>query len=90
MTKISIYIFFTFCFNTTVDNYVCIYFFYQYRSSTIKKKKREKCGVLVGTYFEDYSVDMTVFYFFLNSFGYAMFSNSRLTIEKNHKSRLPI
>ena len=38
-----------------------VYIFYQYRSSTIKKKK---CGVLVGTYFEDYSVDMTVFYFF--------------------------
>ena len=56
----------------------------------LKKKKREKCGVLVGTYFEDYSVDMTVFYFFLNSFGYAMFSNSRLTIGKNHKIRLPI
>lgn len=53
-------------------------------------KKKEKGGVLVGTYFEDYSVDITVFYFFLNSFGYAMFSNSRLTIEKNHKSRLPI
>ena len=64
-----------------------VYIFYQYRSSTIKK--REKCGVLVGTYFEDYSVDMTVFYF-LNSFGYAMFSNSRLTIGKNHKIRLPI
>ena len=54
------------------------------------KKKREKGGVLVGTYFEDYSVDITVFYFFLNSFGYAMFSNSRLTIGKNHKIRLPI
>lgn len=53
-------------------------------------KKKEKGGVLVGTYFEDYSVDITVFYFFLNSFGYAMFSNSRLTIGKNHKSRLPI
>ena len=89
MTKISIYIFFTFCFNTTVDNYVCIYFFYQYRSSTIKKKREKGC-VIVGTYFEDYSVDITVFYFFLNSFGYAMFCNSRLTIGKNHKSRLPI
>lgn len=54
------------------------------------KKKKEKGGVLVGTYFEDYSVDITVFYFFLNSFGYAMFSNSRLTIGKNHKIRLPI
>lgn len=54
------------------------------------KKKKEKGGVLVGTYFEDYSVDITVFYFFLNSFGYAMFCNSRLTIGKNHKSRLPI
>lgn len=53
-------------------------------------KKKEKGGVLVGTYFEDYSVDITVFYFFLNSFGYAMFCNSRLTIGKNHKSRLPI
>lgn len=53
-------------------------------------KKKEKGGVLVGTYFEDYSVDITVFYFFLNSFGYAMFSNSRLTIGKNHKIRLPI
>ena len=52
-------------------------------------KKKEKGGVLVGTYFEDYSVDITVFYF-LNSFGYAMFSNSRLTIGKNHKIRLPI
>lgn len=27
-------------------------------------KKKEKGGELVGTYFEDYSVDMTVFYFF--------------------------
>lgn len=54
------------------------------------KKKKEKGGELVGTYFEDYSVDITVFYFFLNSFGYAMFCNSRLTIGKNHKSRLPI
>lgn len=54
------------------------------------KKKREKGCVIVGTYFEDYSVDIIVFYFFLNSFGYAMFSNSRLTIGKNHKSRLPI
>lgn len=53
-------------------------------------KKKEKGGVLVGTYFEDYSVDITVFYFFLNSFGYAMFCNSRLTIGKNHKIRLPI
>lgn len=31
-------------------------------------KKKEKGGELVGTYFEDYSVDMTVFYFFFFEF----------------------